>query len=140
MLGIIARHLASLITLFGMALSGVAIISVKTLADASIRFSISDLSLSSSADQPMAENSNTMVLNTTTNFGTPLDRFIWRPFFRAQLSSATLFVRPYPNFRVGFVPSGSPCTGFENLPEDRIPSSGIGPWFRADGSSRSPVG
>ena len=88
MLGITARHLASLNTLFGMALSGVAIISVKTLADASIRFSISDLSLSSSADQPTAEKSKTMVLSTTTNLGTPLDRFILRPFSALQLSSA----------------------------------------------------
>ena len=80
MLGIIARHLASLMTLFGMALSGVAIISVKTLDAASIRFSISDLSLSWSTDQPMAEQSNTMVLSARTNLGIALDRFICRPF------------------------------------------------------------
>src|ERR1700730_13723742 len=83
MSGIIARHLASLNTLFGMALSGVAIISVKTLADASIRFSISDLFLSSSAHQPMAENSNTTVLSTPTNLGTAFDRFILRSFPRS---------------------------------------------------------
>src|ERR1035438_10254564 len=45
--GITAMHLASLITLSGIALSGVAIISFRTVADASRRLSISDRSLSS---------------------------------------------------------------------------------------------
>ena len=47
--GITAMHLASLITLSGMALSGVAIISFSTLADASIRLAMSDCLSSSPA-------------------------------------------------------------------------------------------
>src|SRR6202041_3112498 len=44
--GIIAMHLASLIILSGMPLSGVPMISSRTLAELSIRFSMSDSSLS----------------------------------------------------------------------------------------------
>src|SRR3981081_1347079 len=118
MLGIIARHLASRMTLFGMALSGVAMTSVKTLAAASIRFAISDLSFSSSADQPMAEKSNTMVLSATTNLGTPLDRFILRPFFRAPTDQRYFFSCDHTlTFEGAFVRSGSTCPGFENFPE-----------------------
>src|ERR1700680_88277 len=47
--GITAMHLASLMTLSGIALSGIAVISSSTLAALSMRFSMSDLSLSSSA-------------------------------------------------------------------------------------------
>src|ERR1017187_5672280 len=47
--GITAMHFASRMTLSGMALSGVAMISFRTFADASIRFAISESSLSLSA-------------------------------------------------------------------------------------------
>src|ERR1035438_7356003 len=47
--GITAMHFASRMTLSGMALSGVAMISFRTFADASIRLAISESSLSLSA-------------------------------------------------------------------------------------------
>src|SRR5579864_6641757 len=51
--GITAIHFASRMTLSGIALSGVAIISFKTLADSSIRLAMSDWSLSAAQLTPI---------------------------------------------------------------------------------------
>src|ERR1700675_1012771 len=53
--GTTAMHLASLMMLSGIALSGVAMISFRTLADASIRLLISAWSLSSAAQVKLAK-------------------------------------------------------------------------------------
>src|ERR1700680_1442695 len=58
--GTTAMHFASLMILFGMPLSGVAMISSNTLAELSILFSISDLSFSLSALQPALASSKRM--------------------------------------------------------------------------------
>src|SRR5947209_1612414 len=65
--GTTAMHLASLIMLSGIALSGVAMISVRTLAAVSIRLLISASSLSSAAQVKLAKNS-TMVVSANRYF------------------------------------------------------------------------
>src|SRR5258708_497957 len=68
--GTTAMHFASLITLSGIALSGVLMISVRTLVEASRRFSISDWSLSLSlADQAKLAQSIRLALSTKRHLG-----------------------------------------------------------------------
>src|SRR6266705_7164715 len=80
-----AMHLASLIMLSGIALSGVAMISVRTLAAVSIRLLISASSLSSAAQVKLAKTS-AMVVSANRYF---LEfilnlEFILKPRFCAQ--------------------------------------------------------
>ncbi len=96
--GITAIHFAPLMTLSGIALSGVAMISSRTLADASIRFAISESSLSS-ADQPMPTNIEQMLNNRRHLDHREESRFIFVLFCAPSehpLSSINCDIHPNP--------------------------------------------
>src|SRR5438270_1217102 len=98
-------HFASRITLSGIALSGVAIISFRTFADASIRFATSDSSLS--ADQLTPTNIEQMVSTRRHLCHTVAVSLIVFILFRASLSTllivlATINVMPQVS---GFYPA-----------------------------------
>src|SRR5258708_5223922 len=93
--GTTAMHFASLITLSGIALSGVLMISVKTLVEASRRFSISDWSLSLSlADQAKLAQSIRLALSTKRHLGDAyLILFISGPLLCSKRADIFKFLR-----------------------------------------------
>jgi hypothetical protein len=80
-------HLASLMMLSGIALSGVAMISFRTLAAPSIRLLISASSLSSAAQVKLA-NTNAIVVSTKRHFF----EFIDQPQFCAHSEHREYFL------------------------------------------------
>src|ERR1700722_3381965 len=112
--GITAMQLASLITLSGIALSGVAMISVRTRAEASIRFSISDVSLSSSVsfatDHAIPANNARLDMSTTKLLSDLARNFvIRRPLLPCSMRAVVLNDMGELSLRVVAVPSGSAC-------------------------------
>src|ERR1700733_3540436 len=88
--GTTAMHFASFITLSGIALSGVAIISFKTLAALSSRLSISDWSLSS-FDQARQPRMSKLAPKTSTYLGSVELIFVIGDLFRFHARSEQLF-------------------------------------------------
>jgi hypothetical protein len=70
--GTIAMHLASTMTLSGIALAGVPLISLRTSADYSMRLVMSDLSLLSSAAQPTLARTRTTAVSKIKRAGPTL--------------------------------------------------------------------
>src|SRR5882762_677881 len=99
-------HLASAITLSGIALSGVPIISVSTRVDASSRLSMSELSLS--ADHVIPANNSKLEPSTTRHLGNFVIFVIRRPLPCSKRAVVYSHAREI-NFRGVGVPSGSSC-------------------------------
>src|SRR6202020_1185368 len=115
--GITAIHFASCITLSGIALSGTAMISFRTLADASRRFSISDWSLSS-ADQAKLARSRRPEPSTKRFLGiVELKLFISEPLPCSKRATILDSYEHHRSFAVIFIPSGSTCNVAGCAPE-----------------------
>src|ERR1017187_510129 len=107
--GMTAMHFASLITLSGIALSGVAIISFRTWADASRRLSISDRSLSS-ADHARPTQSKRPAPSTRKYLGNAqLILVISRPLPCSQRATVKFLTRLNLARSTASIPSGSRC-------------------------------
>src|ERR1700735_1876625 len=107
--GITAIHFASCITLSGIALSGTAMISFRTLADASRRFSISDWSLSSAHHATLAR-SRRPEPSTKRFLGIlQLKLFISKPLPCSKRATILDSYEHHRSFAVIFIPSGSTC-------------------------------
>src|SRR5580704_9659150 len=117
--GMTATHFASLITLSGIALSGVAMISFKTLVDASRRLAISDSSLSS-ADHAMPTQSSTLAPSTRRHLGNTDPILVISGPLPFPCSKEQLFgfsCEVHTSLRVLPVPSGPSCKVNQHVPE-----------------------